>query len=148
MDQIAAYLPHINASLNFIATVLLTIAFIAVKKGNHKLHAQAMITAFGVSCVFLICYLTRYYLEGNKKFPSEDYATYFMVGYYVLLASHVLLAATVPYFSMRAIYLGWKGELKKHKSFAKWAFPIWYYVSVTGVLVYFCLYWWFPPIAK
>lgn len=148
MDQLVSYLPHVNASLNFFATVLLTVAFLAVKKGNRSLHAKLMISAFAVSCVFLVCYLTRIWFAGNKRFPAGDYSPVFYYGYLTLLATHVLLAATVPFFSVRAIYLGWKGELRKHKAFARWAFPIWYYVSVTGVLVYFSLYWWFPPIGK
>ena len=132
-------LAHITASLNAIACVLLVLAFLAIKRGKPVLHKQLMLTAFGVSSAFLVVYLTRYALEGNREFPSEAYPSVYPI-YMILLISHIVLAVTVPVFALLSIYHGLKNNLEKHRKIAKLAFPIWMYVSVTGVLVYLMLY--------
>lgn len=133
-------LAHITAGLNATATVLLVWALIAIKQQKENLHKNLMLTAFGVSAAFLVFYVTRYLLEGNKGFPKDTYptASYF---YYALLASHVLLAISVPVFAIISIYHGLKDNREKHRRIVKFAFPIWLYVSVTGVIVYLMLYW-------
>lgn len=147
MNEIILTLPHVNATLNGIATLLLIAAFVAIMRRNIQLHKNLILSAFGVSAVFLICYLFYHYNVGSKKFPADDYASYFSITYYVILATHVVLAMFVPFLAVWAIYLGLKDQRQKHRKVVRWAFPIWLYVSVTGVLVYFMLYWWFPPIA-
>jgi len=138
------WLPHVNATLNSIATALLVIGWITIKSRHEKLHRNAMLAAFTVSAIFLVSYLTYHYQAGSKAFPRELYPTaaYF---YYPLLASHVILAMGVPVLAIWAIVLGLKDRRAGHRRVVKFAFPIWLYVSVTGVLVYLMLYWWFPP---
>lgn len=146
MNDIILTLPHINATLNGIATLLLILAFAAIMRRNIKLHRNLILSAFGVSAIFLICYLFYHYNVGSKKFPSSDYPSYVSIIYYVILATHVVLAMFVPFLAIWAIFLGLKDQRQKHRKVVKWAFPIWLYVSVTGVVVYFMLYWWFPPL--
>lgn len=137
-------LAHVTASLNGLATLLLLGAFMAIKQGKESTHKKLMYVAFGVSCAFLVVYLTRYALEGNKGFPREDYPTA-AICYYILLISHVLLAITVPVFAIVSIYHGIRDNRKAHRKIVKFAFPIWLYVSVTGVVVYLMLYWIYVP---
>ena len=103
-----------------------------------------MLSSFFVSVVFLACYLTYHYGFTHTKFDAESYPNV-AVFYYVLLISHVVLAVAVPVLAVITIYLGFRNKRTAHKKIARWTFPIWLYVSVTGVLVYFMIYWWFPP---
>ena len=143
------WLPHVNVSLNAIATVLLIIGFVLIKQKRETAHRNTMLATFGVNMVFLVCYLTYHYYAGSKQFPRDpavapDVVRYF---YYGLLASHVLLAAAVPFLAIWTIYLGLKGQRERHRRIAKWSWPIWLYVSVTGVLVYLMLYQIYVPKA-
>lgn len=148
MDPWVGYLPHLNAFLNGTATVLLILALVAIKSRRETLHKQLMFAALGVSGVFLVSYLTRMALAGNKLFPREDYSEIAFWGYAVLLGSHVLLAITVPFLAGWAVWLGVSNQRAAHRRLVRYAYPIWLYVSLTGVLVYFMLYWWFVPLAK
>ena len=136
------WLPHVNVSLNALATLLLVIGFVLIKQKRETAHRNVMLSTFGVNVVFLVCYLTYHSYAGSKQFPRDpsvasDAVRYF---YYGLLASHVLLAATVPFLAVWTIYLGLKGQRERHRRIAKWSWPIWLYVSVTGVIVYLMLY--------
>lgn len=104
-----------------------------------------MLACFGVSAIFLICYLTYHFniVGGSKKFPSAEYPSAAFV-YYPILISHILLAITVPFLAVGTIYLGLAEKRQGHRRLAKWTFPIWLYVSVTGVIVYLMLYQIFP----
>jgi uncharacterized membrane protein YozB (DUF420 family) len=154
-------LAHVNASLNGVATVLLVLGFLLIKRGHVNAHKWTMLAAFGVSIVFLGCYLWYHFQVGSVQFPKTTPVRYV---YYAILLSHVLLAMTVPFLAVRQIYLGYRamgccdGSLpqaekmataalyrEKHVRLAKWAFPIWLYVSVTGVVVYVMLYHLWPP---
>ncbi|MEC9091062.1 MAG: DUF420 domain-containing protein [Planctomycetota bacterium] len=137
-------LAHVTASLNALATLLLVAAFLAIKQKNEKLHRNLVYIAFGVSSAFLLVYLTRYALEGNKAFPADDYPSVAKF-YYLLLVSHVGLAITVPVLALISINHGRKNNRQAHRKIVKFAFPIWLYVSVTGVIVYFMLYWVYVP---
>lgn len=139
-------LAHITASLNALATVLLVAAFVAIKQKKELLHKNLMLTAFATSAAFLVVYLTRYALEGNKPFPQPDYPTA-AIFYYILLITHVALAISVPVLAIIAIVHGLKDRRAEHRKIVKFAFPIWLYVSVTGVIVYFMLYWIYIPKA-
>ena len=138
-------LPHVNASLNALATVLLVTGYVLIKLRRETAHKWAMLACFGVSIVFLACYLTYHsLLEGHgRPFPSypPDWVRY---GYYAMLLTHIVLAALVPFLAVITIYLGLKDKRQQHNRIARWTFPIWLYVSVTGVLVYLCLYQFFP----
>lgn len=137
-------LAHITASLNALATLLLLAAFGAIKQKKEELHKNLMFAAFAASSAFLVVYLTRYALEGNKPFPKDDYPSA-AIFYYVLLISHVGLAISVPVLAIIAISRGVNNNREGHRKIVKFAFPIWLYVSVTGVLVYFMLYWMYIP---
>ena len=136
------WLPHINASLNALATLLLILGMVFIKRGNESAHRKTMLSCFGVSTVFLICYLVYHAMAGSKKFPigegaPSDAVRYF---YYFILLTHIVLAAAVPVLAIITIYLGLKDRRASHRRIARWTFPIWLYVSVTGVLVYVMLY--------
>ncbi len=136
------WLPHINVSLNSLASVLLILGFILIKRGQVKAHRNVMIATFIVSVIFLACYLTYHFQVPSKRFPTDTAvaplaARYF---YYGLLLSHVLLAITVPFLAIAAIVYGLKDNRQAHRRVVKYAWPIWLYVSVTGVAVYMMLY--------
>jgi uncharacterized membrane protein YozB (DUF420 family) len=152
---------HVNASLNAAATVLLVVGFLLIKRGRVEAHKSTMLAAFGVSTAFLVCYLYYHYQVGSVRFTYPGVVRYL---YFAILASHVLLAFTVPVLAMWTIYLGLlatgccttavhdAGQLvaiaayrERHRHWAWWTFPIWLYVSVTGVVVYVMLYHLWPP---
>jgi len=136
-------LPAVNASLNGLATVLLVIGFILIKQRKVQAHKATMLTAFGVSAVFLVSYLTyhfglqAYTGESSKSFPDLGFIRQV---YLVILISHILLAVTVPVLAGMSIYLGLRGRIERHRTIARITFPIWLYVSVTGVIIYYMLY--------
>ncbi|EAQ80230.1 DUF420 domain-containing protein [Blastopirellula marina] len=139
-------LPHVNASLNALATVLLIVGLVLIKRRQEVAHKWTMLSCFGVSVIFLGCYLTYHaLLEGHgKTFPSYPPAAvrYF---YYAVLLTHVVLAAAVPFLAVATIYYGLRDNRRLHLKLAKVTFPIWLYVSVTGVFVYLMLYQIYPP---
>ena len=137
-------LPHINASLNGLATLLLVLGLWLIKSGREEAHKWTMLSCFGVSTIFLICYLVYHYLHGSTKFPQSA-PTAVRYSYYAVLLSHIVLAASVPFLALGTIYLGLKGKRSQHVRLARWTFPIWLYVSITGVIVYLMLYQLFPP---
>lgn len=146
MDKLVPYLPHVNASLNAMATVLLVLGFVLIKNRQEQAHKWVMLACFGVSVVFLACYLTYHYqLEGvSKRFPL--YPPPLIRGaYYGVLISHIILAAAVPFLALATIFTGLRDNRPWHRRLAKWTFPIWLYVSVTGVFVYLMLYQIYPP---
>ena len=146
MPDLVNILPHVNASLNALAGALLLIGFWLIKQRRENAHKVVMLSAFATSCVFLVCYLTYHFVvkpEGHTRFPSYP-PSWVRYTYYGILLSHVLLAATVPFLALRTIYLGLKDRRLQHRWWAKLTFPIWLYVSVTGVVVYLMLYHWFP----
>ncbi len=146
MADIVPFLPHVNASLNALATVLLVAGLLLIKLRQEQAHKWVMLACFGVSAVFLACYLTYHFSikSGSKPFPSSEYPIAAYV-YYPILISHILLAITVPFLAVGTIYLGLANKRKGHMRLAKWTFPIWLYVSVTGVIVYLMLYQIFQP---
>ncbi len=107
-----------------------------------------MLSCFGVSVIFLICYLTYHYAkhqvtgDAGKPFPREQYPTAWLV-YLPILIAHIVLAASVPFLALLTIFHGLKDNREKHLKWAKITWPIWLYVSVSGVIVYLMLYWWF-----
>jgi len=136
-------LPHLNAVLNSIATVLILYAFYKIKLGEREKHKKAMLAATVVSAVFLISYLTYHAVAPIFVFQGEGFVKVF---YYFILISHVILAAVVPFLVVYVIWRALKGEFEKHKPVAKWAAPIWIYVSFTGVIVYLMLYHFHPNL--
>ena len=135
-------LPTINACLNGTATVLLSLGFIFIKSGKILPHRVSMVSAFLVSVIFLAFYLLHKYLvQGvHTPFAGEGFWRSF---YYGMLISHIILAIVIVPLILKTLSLAISGKYEEHKAWARWTFPIWYYVSVTGVLVYCFLYQWF-----
>ena len=136
-------LPTINATLNSISVILLILGFREIKKKNIAIHKKIMIAAFVVSIIFLGCYLLHKYLlfihtgSYNTSFSGEGIWRYV---YFGILITHVILAAFVPVLAILTIRRGLLMNVEKHRTIAKITYPIWMYVSVTGVIVYFMLY--------
>jgi putative membrane protein len=139
--SVVAWLPSINAALNATATVLLVSGFILIKQGREQPHKWTMLAAFVVSMAFLTCYLIYHSLVGHVKFAGPESVARF---YHGMLISHILLAITVPVLAGRTIYLGLRDRRPQHRRWAVWTFPIWLYVSITGVLIYVMLYHLYP----
>ena len=137
-------IPTLNAALNATATVLITSGFIFIKRGNREAHRACMLTAGAVSAVFLIGYVTHKWLIRGVHTPFGGESAALRAFYYTMLVSHIILAISIAYLVPRTFLFAIKGDFVSHKRWAKFTFPIWYYVSVTGVLVYFFLYVWWP----
>jgi putative membrane protein len=129
--------PAINATLNGTCFVFLCAGRLAISKRREALHRQCMIAAFASSTVFLASYLTRYAISGTHHYPGEGWPK---ILYLVILFSHVLLAMVLVPLVLRTLYLGHKKRRAQHRRLARWTWPIWVYVSITGVLVYLMLY--------
>lgn len=130
-------LADIDAALNALAFVLIVAGLVAIKRGNVELHKKLMLAAVGVSAIFLCCYLTYHLNAEPVKFQGEGAIR---PVYFALLISHVVLAAVQVPLILRTVYLGLKDRREQHKKWAKVTTPIWLYVSITGVVVYFMLY--------
>lgn len=139
-------LPHVNASLNSLATILLVVGWVLIKRRKETAHKWTMLACFGVSAIFLASYLTYHFnIEGgSKRFPTDTLPA-IRYSYYFILLTHVVLAITVPFLAITTIYWGLTNQRRKHRWLARWTFPIWLYVSITGVIVYVMLYQLFPP---
>ena len=130
-----------NAILNSVATLLLVAGWVLIRRGHVKAHRTVMMASFVVSTMFLVCYLTRYAIEGTHRFAGPESMRPVYLG---ILATHVPLAAAVPLLALRMFFLARKGRFAAHRRLGRITLPIWLYVSVTGVLIYFMLYQWFP----
>ena len=133
----ATVLPHVNAFLNGAAAVLLVIGYRLIRAGRREAHQKVMQAAFGVSVLFLVSYLTYHFQVGSVRFQKEGPIR---TVYLSILLTHTVLAATVPVLATMTLYRAWKGRFEKHRRLARWTLPIWLYVSVTGVVVYWMLY--------
>ena len=136
-------IPALNATLNGLATVLITAGFILVKSGRKEAHRRVMLSAAVVSAIFLVGYVTHKILIRGVHTPFGGEGAIRTV-YYVMLFTHIILAISIAYLVPRTFIFAIRGNFERHRAWAKWTFPIWYYVSVTGVLVYFFLYQWWP----
>jgi putative membrane protein len=152
LSSLIETLPHVNASLNALATALLLAGYVLIKRRQETAHKWTMLACFCVSVVFLACYLTHhYYLKyhlhlpyGSRPFPASA-PSEIRTLYYLILVPHIVLAATVPFLAIATIWLGLANHRRAHNRLARWTFPIWLYVSVTGVIVYLMLYQLYPP---
>jgi putative membrane protein len=136
-------LPAVNASLNGLATVFLTLGFIFIKRGQKIAHRNCMIAAVVTSAIFLVFYVLHKILVRGVHTPFGGEGAIRTV-YYVMLISHILLAMAIVPLVLITLSRGLKERWEHHKKIARWTWPIWMYVSVTGVLVYLMLYQWFP----
>ena len=136
-------IPALNAALNALATVLMTAGFIFIKRGQRDAHRAAMLSAGAVSAVFLIGYVAHKILVRGVHTPFGGEGAIRTV-YYAMLLSHIVLAISIAWLVPRTFWLALRGDYERHMRWARFTYPIWYYVSVTGVLVYFFLYVWWP----
>lgn len=130
-------LPTVNAVLNATAAVLLVWGYMLIRRKKVASHRRVMKTAFATSCLFLICYLVYHAQVGSVRFPHTGLIR---TVYLSILASHTVLAATVPVLAIVTLRRGLAARYDKHRRIARWTLPIWLYVSVTGVVVYVMLY--------
>jgi len=130
-------LPTVNAALNFTAAVLIGTGFYFIKQKNIRAHQACMIGALVVSGLFLASYLFYHYNVGSVRFTKQGWIRNV---YFPLLLTHTVLAAVVLPMVLRTAFLAFKGRFPGHVRIARWTFPIWAYVSVTGVIVYLMLY--------
>lgn len=135
--------PPLNASLNATSAVFLLVGFWFIKNGKKNAHRLSMICALVASSVFLGCYVYYHYTSGHTKFPKE-YPVARMV-YFCILIPHVILALVNVPLVILTVVAAIKGNFERHRKFARIAFPVWLFVSVTGVIVYFMIYQWFVP---
>ena len=147
-------IPALNAALNALATVLITFGFVQIKAAQRatdptrraagiRSHRAFMLAAGFVSAVFLVGYVSHKILVRGVHTPFGGTGAIATV-YYVMLVTHILLAISIAWLVPRTFQLALRGDYARHQAWAKWTYPIWYYVSVTGVLVYFFLYQWWP----
>jgi uncharacterized membrane protein YozB (DUF420 family) len=130
-------LPLVNATLNATSGLFLLVGYVLIKRRQINAHRNAMLGAFVSSTLFLTSYLTYHYHAGSRPFPGEGAIR---LVYFVILISHVLLAIVILPLAISTLTKGLRGQYARHKRIAKWTFPIWMYVSVTGVIVYVMLY--------
>jgi len=126
----------INATINSTVSVLLVAGLIAVKNKKYLLHKRIMSTAIILSCLFLVSYICHHLFTGEAKFGGEGTIRYI---YYFILGTHIILAAIILPFILFTAYRAMTGEWLRHRKLAKITWPIWFYVAVTGVVVYFMI---------
>jgi putative membrane protein len=130
-------LPAVNATLNSISAVLLATGYVLIRQRRWRAHMRVMIAALVSSTLFLTCYLVYHAHVGSKHFPGTGAARTI---YLTILLTHTVLAATVPFFAGFLVWNAWRRRFDRHRRIARWGLPIWLYVSVTGVVVYWMLY--------
>jgi putative membrane protein len=135
-------LPALNAVLNATSALFLLLAYRAIRRLEIERHRRLMLAAATTSAVFLASYLTYHAQVGSVRFPGQGPVR--MV-YFAILITHTILAALVLPLALRTLYLGLRRRDDRHRSIARWTFPIWLYVSITGVIVYLMLYRLYPP---
>jgi len=134
-------LPTVNAALNFLSAVFLVVGFFFIKSKCVQAHKASMLAALTSSACFLVSYLVYHYQVGSVSFKGQGLVRSV---YFIILISHTILATVVVPMALLTVIRALKGHFVAHRRIARWTFPIWFYVSVTGVLVYWMLYWLVP----
>lgn len=134
-------LPAVNACLNAVSLLFLMSGYWFIRRKNKDAHRLCMMAAFGVSILFLGCYLYYHYHAGHVPFTGTGWVR---PVYFFILITHIILAALVPVLAVLTIIRALKGNFEKHKKIARITYPVWVYVSVTGVVVYVMLYHLYP----
>ena len=130
--------PAFNALLNGVSAVLLTCGYVAIRAGRRQTHKKFMVSAFVVSCAFLVSYLIYHYrIREVVHFSGQGWIR---PVYFTLLLSHTILAVVIVPLILITLRRAWVERFDKHRKIAKWTLPLWLYVSVTGVVVYFMVY--------
>lgn len=132
-----ASLPAINAVLNTSCALILSAGFYFIRKKNVRAHRACMVAAFATSTVFLISYLTYHAHAGHVRYQGEGL---FRGVYFTILITHTILAVVILPMILRTFYLAFKNRVEEHRAWARWTLPLWFYVSVTGVVIYEMLF--------
>lgn len=130
-------LPAVNASLNAVAAGLLVTGYVLIRRGHRQQHKAVMLAAFGASALFLVSYLVYHANAGSRPFPGRGPIR---AVYFAILITHVVLAAAILPLAVITLSQALRERFDRHVRIARWTLPIWLYVSVTGVIVYFMLY--------
>lgn len=130
-------LPLLNAILNSLSAVLLSAGYVAIRSRRIPVHKACMLAAFVTSILFLISYLTYHYHVGSKPFSGQGTVR---IVYFTILISHTILAVVIVPMVLLTLYRAWTAQWDRHRRLARWTLPLWFYVSVTGVVIYVLLY--------
>jgi len=131
-------LAHVNAALNGLSAIFILLGGVAIWRRNIPVHRFMMVSAFLCSTVFLVCYLYYHFNVGSVPFKGVGWIR---VLYFSILIPHTILAALMVPLILRTLFFAWKQRFEEHRRIARWTYPIWLYVSLTGVCVYYMLYW-------
>ncbi|MDA2913039.1 DUF420 domain-containing protein [Acidobacteriia bacterium AH_259_A11_L15] len=134
-------LPTLNATLNASSAVLLVTGYLFIRRRRVTAHKTCMVVAFLLSTAFLVSYVYYHYHHGSTPFPGRGWVR---VAYFSILIPHVVLAAAILPLALTTLYRAWKGRFDKHVRLARWTLPLWLFVSVTGVIIYWMLYHLYP----
>ena len=132
-----SFLPHLNAALNSLSFLFLVAGFYFIRRGRVRVHRSCMAAALVISGLFLVSYVVYHYNYGSVKFRGQGFVR---PVYFVILITHVILAAAIVPLIVVTLRLALRGEYARHRRWARWTYPLWVYVSVTGVFVYLMLY--------
>ncbi|MBD3224789.1 MAG: DUF420 domain-containing protein [Caldithrix sp.] len=130
-------LSTVNAVLNMLSTVFLIIGYYYIRNGRRDKHKKMMLTALSLSALFLTSYLVYHYYVGSVPYPYQDWTR---ILYFIILIPHIILAAVMVPFILMIVWWALKEQFDKHKKLARWVWPVWMYVSISGVIVYVMLY--------
>jgi uncharacterized membrane protein YozB (DUF420 family) len=133
-------LPTVNALLNGTAGVLLAIGWTCIRRGRVDAHRRCMLAAFMASCLFLVSYVVYHAQAGSRPFTGQGLARSV---YFAILITHVVLAAAIVPLALVTLRRALGGDYVRHRRIARWTFPVWMYVSITGVVIYLMLYHWY-----
>lgn len=141
MTNYVSGLPHLNAILNATSGVLLVIGYLFIRRRNVNAHRNCLIAALITSTFFLASYLTYHYYHGSTRFTGTGFIR---PVYFIILLTHTILAAVIVPLIGITLYRAARGDFSRHRRIARWTFPLWLYVSITGVIVYLLLYQIYP----
>lgn len=141
MPEYISLLPHLNALLNTTSAVFLMAGYSFIRAGAIRAHRICQLSAVCTSILFLVSYLTYHYYHGDTQFTGQGIVRPF---YFTVLISHVFLAVAIVPLVLITVFRAAKGDFLRHRRIARWTLPLWLYVSVTGVIVYFMLYHVYP----
>jgi uncharacterized membrane protein YozB (DUF420 family) len=133
----AQYLPSLNAGLNFVCMLLLLLGYLLIKRGSRQLHKRIMLSALVISALFLISYSIYHVKVGSVPYPYQDWTR---IIYYTILIPHIILAAIMVPGIVIAVWYALTERFENHKNLVKWIWPVWMYVSMSGVVIYLMLY--------
>ena len=131
-----AELPAVNAALNTLCALCLTGGYRAIKRGDRERHKRFMLAAVSFSALFFVSYLTYHHYQGDTKFPGQGIVRPI---YFFILISHILLSIAVVPMAISTLFFAARGRFRNHKAVARFTFPVWLYVSITGVAIFFLL---------